>query len=179
MFNDHLIFSNNIHDAANKLRQLQEANVRSPEDLAAIRRREQENIERKEQIGGADVPSSIRTATERTSGLAGREARRREQMNVLQSKLIDLHRAGDSEGIEAVVKVLGDMSRGSKTGEWAEKVAGKSEQVEAMKARKDFESGKSEVLPPASTEELKLAAKIMSGRYQTPWQEEHVTPSQY
>lgn len=179
MFNDHNIFSNNIHDAANRLRQIQEANVRSPEDLALIRRKEQEKIEREEQIKGADVPSSIRTATERTSGLAAREGRRRAQLNALHSKLIELHRAGDSQAVEAVVKVLGDMSRGSKTGEWSEKLAGQPRQFDELMARESFREGESGILPTASTQELKLAAKIMSGRYQTPWQEEHVTPSQY
>ena len=37
MFNDHLIFSNNIHDAANKLRQIQEAQLYSANQMIGIR----------------------------------------------------------------------------------------------------------------------------------------------
>lgn len=177
MFNDHNIFSNNLHDAANKLRQIQEANVRSAEDLALIRKKEQERIEREEQIKGVPSHEAIRTATERTSGMAGREGRRREQTRALQSKLIDLHRAGDSEGLEAAIKVLGDMERGNKMGEWSEKSAGNSEQVDALSARENFRTGQSDMLPPATTQELKLAAKIMSGRYRAPYQQEPVAMS--
>jgi hypothetical protein len=153
MFNDHLIFSNNIYDAAAKMRQIQEANVRSPEDSAELAGREYSkkhnafmlaNQGRYPEMGELDA---MMRGRHRSS-----EAFRRNMVRNATAMLGDIAQAGDQETVRQIGQVLHGMTD----------VRDPSLKI----------AGAENVGPTIPVAAYRKMIQIAKGKYQVPWQEE-------
>lgn len=177
MFNDHNIFSNNIHDAANRLRQIQEANVRSASDLMALGAEKGSKAEMDAKfdaiIRQGKTPSEANELGHEAHmkerlGYARRAGSRRYDLDKLTAAVHHLMQTGQHEDAASLIRVLGDANAAMGP---EGKQAGSKDSRDAEELNKRFTRGEM-VTPPASLSDLKLAAKIIRNKYQVPWQEE-------
>jgi hypothetical protein len=156
MFNDHLIFSNNIHDAAARLRQIQEANVRSPEQSAelALKDYQAKKAEFIKQHGRSPEMEEMDAMLK--SGQTGRHvssaAFRRNMVQRATDMLGDIAQAGDDETVRQIGQVLGGMT-----------------DVRDPKLKTAGAENVGKTIPVAAYRKM---IKIGRGKYQVPWQEE-------
>jgi len=156
MFNDHNIFSNNIYDAAAKLRQIQEANVRSPEQSTdlVLKDYQAKKDEFIKQHGRYPEMEEINAMLK--SGQTGRyvssAAFRRNMVKNATSMLGDIAQSGDQETVRQIGQVLHGMTD--------------------VRDPSDKLAHKKTAAPSIPVAAYRKMIQIAKGKYQVPWQEE-------
>jgi hypothetical protein len=156
MFNDHLIFSNNIYDAAVKLRQIQEANVRSPEESSQLAQKDYELQKAAFIKAHGRYPEMEEIDAMKTSGQGGRhkssEAFRRNMVKNATSMLGDIAQAGDAETVRQIGQVLRGMA-----------------DVRDPSVKTLHAENEGDTIPVAAYRKM---IQIAKGKYSVPWQEQ-------
>ena len=156
MFNDHLIFSNNIYDAAARLRQIQEANVRSPEESAQLAQQDYELQKAAFIKKHGRYPEMEEIEAMQSTGQGGRhkssETFRRNIVKNSTQMLGDIAQAGDVETVRQIGQVLRGMA-----------------DVRDPRSKTLHSKNEGETIPVSAYRKM---IQIAKGKYQVPWQEE-------